>query len=286
MSSRFFRISLIICNFLGILCFKFERNQFRLSKLAVVMNIFVMPVVLFSTILIRNSESIQNKIYITEVLEFESYSTLSIIVVEVMVYVELFTACALSVFNFRQQKLLLNFMNRLAEFSMHLKYQRKFEKLFRRCFSTALGVALFVSIFQFYGFLKVSFLGLLASTVLFYPYMVILGTMTYLKSFELFLVMILKNFKMELKSSNRSRSDSDSYQIMMRKYQKIYEFAEEFNMVFGCQTTILVANMSLTLTLEVNSCFRESLTTDFETFCSFMTSSKLFRNRLQLKFSY
>lgn len=63
--------------------------------------------------------------------------------------------------------------------------------------------------------------------------------MNFMKNVEIFLTVLLKDLKHDLKVfCTNPNYDDQAYQRMLLKYQKIHDLTEEFNKAFGVQMTV------------------------------------------------
>lgn len=242
----------MVFNFCGVLCLKFENGKFKISKLASVLNVIKMPLALLATVLISASETLQTEIFSVGIQELRDYSLFSKIIVMIIVYLEQLSAFALCSVNSWNRESCSNFMNLLTSFQFDVKFQKTFVETTKRNVLFTLVLTAAVASCQFFAAMKPSVLSCLAYMVLIFPYLVLMGFLTFMKTLEIFFTVLLKDFRHDLKAHRETCVDDVVvFQRLLAKHQKIYDLNEAFNKVFGNQVTVMTYCVVVMSTIQV-----------------------------------
>lgn len=257
MSKRVVQNCLLVCNFLGITSLQLSTNeQFELSKSTALLNIIKMPFVLATSLSLSLYLPLRDIAFNTELSELNSYSKFSVLIMMAFVYLDQVTSLILSYLNVYKWKNFADLANRLIKLSVHEKCQQKFLNILTMQIRFIVVLITFIMISQFTACMNMSFASFFFFCILNYSYLVNVGSMTLIKVFGTFLVVLLEDFKGELKSRlMKQELRLENASNMMKTYQNIYELNEEFHKTFGMQMTLLACSITTITTLQVNSNF-------------------------------
>lgn len=280
MSKRVVQNCLRVCNFLGITSLKMNTNkQFEFSKSAALLNIIKTPFVIVTSLSLSFYLPLRDIAFNTELSELDRYSNFSILIMMVFVYLEQVTSLTLSYLNLYKRKNFVELTNRLIILSVNEKCQQKFLNIVTRQIRFIVVLITLIMISQFTACMNMSCASFCFFCILNYSYLVNVGSMTLIKVFGTFLIVLLKDLKAELKAElTKQELSFENASNMLKTYQNIYELNEEFHKTFGMQMTVLACSITTISTLQVNfKFFIQKLNLKFLfPFLSFTTSFKEF----------
>lgn len=243
------RFCVCICNFLSISCMELDDRKWKTSKLRACSNIVKTFLVFLGTIFVWNDKFIRNEIFSEDLLSLKNYSSFSKIIVNVIIYLEplaMLSVCLVNFFGFS------NFTNRLLKLFFGLKCPEKFHKRIYKCILNSLIIGVIILICQFIALVNFSLVSWLAFAFLSYSYLVLLGSMTLIKSFEIIFSTLLEDFRLDLKLTRCDKIfKPEKFRSLIRKYKNIQELNEAFNKLFGLQMTIITCSLISMKTFEV-----------------------------------
>lgn len=266
MSAGLHRLGLFYYNFTSILCLNFENGSYNNSSIQAFFNVLKAPFVFIFVLFVASQRTFNDTIFIKTFINLEEFSKFSRISITVIIVIMQGQVILLGILQVLRKYEIFHFIERASAVSLDKKYAKKFVTLCLKRTLTSNFVLLTISIAQFYGSMRISLLSLAVMVICSYPVIVMFSFVTFVISFESFAIVLLKQFKKDLKNSSTSLNH-EIYFKLSQQYQEIFELIREFKKSFGAQlTTItvlyifcLVFNVSSTLdsfiSYGVSSCF-------------------------------
>lgn len=154
--------------------------------------------------------------------------------------------------NFWRQEKVLNLMMKVKEVRMNAKLLPRLRRMWRREFMLVSCSIAVLQTLAFVSKMKISMLSLVVHMITSIPYNFVVAFLTFIKTFEILFVILLEDFRLNMKSLNQSKLCSRDFEYLTRKYHKIYEMNKEFAKVFGHQITIIVCCITAMIIFQVN----------------------------------
>lgn len=229
-----YRLYLSSFNFFGVFCFTFDNDKLKILHLHEWLNLLKLPIVLILSVLLTSITSWQDEVLNYDIIHLEKYSIFSKKLILVAIYFEQISAFWLCAVNYYYRREILNFVNKTLSNALSDAFREKFRKI---CNREILFFAILTSSLTFVQFLTSTNFkpaSLLAHVIILYPYCAFMAFKCLLKTYEWFFVIMLQDFRNDLEQCE----DAIAYQSLLTKYQKISSLNQDFNNVFGLQTTI------------------------------------------------
>lgn len=244
-------------NFTGLSCLKFSNGVYEISHLSAFINIVKIITCLILIYFVSSSIELQRILFrhvFIVMPDFSYFSKMSINFAAACVH---YFSSVLFIHQFVRRHGMKRFMNNALFRNMNQIYLRRFIRL---CVST-LRLALCTVVVTFIKYLAIinpSFVNFLVYLVYIFPSIIALGFVSFVKNFESYVVVSLQKFDEELKQvtcreARRFYSDIEIYLRFSYKYQKLFDFVNEFNDLFGHQMTIQTNALTIITILLVSS---------------------------------
>lgn len=272
-------------SFLGVLAVKARQKQVKVSKLLAYFNALKPIVVLIFTLVIMNNPTSRRRLMKNDRALSMLYSNFSQILIITTSQINQLTTLLICLTNFWRQNQIRDFLNAVTELKLDEKCSLKFKKFCIRHFTLMTILFLLIAGTQFVTKVNFSLLSSVYFSILLYPYLFMTAFLSFLKMFEYFFTVCLKDFKHALKMYlNKPVLSSSCYHEMMKKHQKMFELCESFNKVFGLQvtlTTCCVSVMTIFQVIHIKNLFAVS-NKKFHHWFSFSKAFKAFKSFYRL----
>lgn len=228
-------------NFSCILFLKVEDSAYKVSSFQTFFNIFKLLVLFGVTILISTQLTIRDEIFkkiIIDMSEYSKFAKFSSHFVIAIVYSSLYSLCFLQFYHRQKVKDLMNMI-----FLINIENGETMKKFRRNCVNDSIAFGIFFSfiyLVQFFSLAKLNFLSILISAVLCYATVIFFGFLSFVKSFENFLVASIKDLKYCVNHSSMIQGNRNVKEVvkLSKKYLKIFYLVEKFNKCFGLQVML------------------------------------------------
>lgn len=246
------RLILPVYTKLGILSIKFNGNSWEISKFHTFFNVFKIFIFhifmfFFSTII-----DFRKSVLKFELTEMNSYSILMRVVIFLVNQVTVMSVSFFCWKNFIKRKAALRMTLLMTEIEISDRADKRFKKRWTRHAILLLFFFFVMSTVQYFFLMKMNLLSLTIYPIFIYPYLIHTSFISFLRTFELWFVVYLSDYNDRLKfhfeKVNFTFSD---YQEMSKRYQKLYEICKAFNSVFGSSVTMLTADLTIVIVLQV-----------------------------------
>lgn len=264
MSTRFSTVSVIMSkdtletifglySFLGILSVSKNKstNRFITSRIHAVFNVLKMPLVLiFGAVTFRNLHLL-NLFFEDNFIRSPRYSDFLKFIVEVtqqIVQVNSFFICMLQ---FLRREQITLFLNHAKELELSPTYKMKLKNIWRKFFVQISSLFMITLIIQYLFRGRITLLSLCGFALFSHSYVVMSSFLSLIKTFEIYFIICLKDFKHRL-SANMRNNDLKIYLELISQYQKIFDISREFNNVFGTQVTSMSCCVTILTIFQVS----------------------------------
>lgn len=134
--------------------------------------------------------------------------------------------------------------------SLRQEYFERYKKAFMKC--NIIGfIVLAVFVFpQYFTTSSFGLIGFATNFVCMYPYYMIFALISFVISFQIFIIESLQEFRYDLK--RESSLPKFSIVKFSMKFQDIYELVEKFRMCFGLSLTLVTCHLILVLIFTVH----------------------------------
>lgn len=246
------RFAVRLYNFVSILCVKEENQVFKVSNFSAICNILKVPFVLIYTVFVFaffNEEMTPERFEYFK--NFSTFSKVSLFFVAMSIFLISFLIAILQVTRRHEMK---DFVNFWMKKSLEQEYFRQYRKTCIKYHVSGLVVFTLFVVPQFFTTTKISLLSMLSNFVFMYPYYMVLGAISFVISFQNFIIESLKEFKQDWDSfSSLHEVTLETYLNASMKYQEIYDFVQQFKRCFGLQLTLITCHMTMVLICTVNN---------------------------------
>lgn len=247
------RYALYFFNFSGVFFFKYEDNRFEISKIAIVWNILATPLAIIFFYFLITASFLQDIIFDIEKLNFDQFSKFSLSLMAVATF---FLHCAVILSGFLQlwkRRELSNLLNEVSELHSLLDdclkekfYNRAMQNILISSFICATNVLIQFSV------LKMSGLSFVVSVVICRPYLVTIGFLACIKTFEAFIVVSNQGFDKNLDALlKKPKFDFDECRRLATNYRRIHRLSEKINNDFEFALTTITCYFTFITTLGV-----------------------------------
>lgn len=239
---------------LGVLSVKVRQKQVEVSKCFAHFNTLKPIVVLIFTLALMRDPTFRRRLMKNDQAMSMLYSNFSKVLIVTTSQINQLTTLLICLTNFWRQHQIRDFLNEAAELKLDDKCALKFKNFWRKHLTLMTILFFLIAGTQFVTKINLSILSSFYFSILLYPYFFITAFLSFLKTFEYFFTVCLKDFKHALQMclSNPVLSSS-SYHELTQKYQKMFELCESFNKVFGLQVTLTTCCVSVMTTFQVNN---------------------------------
>lgn len=239
-------------NLLGISSLKPDVYGWKNSSILAMFHVLKMPLVIVFTVCMINSRIIRNLTYKLNFDEFKSqtpFSKLLIIISVEMVHISSLSICFLE---FSRRKRIEKFINKMCEVTIDDSHAEKLKTRWKNHFRFISSLFLIIALSQFFTKMKFTVFGFISWIILIYPHMMMSSFLSFVKSFEIFFIILLRDFQSEFENGFKTLAlDLQTYQRLLNKYQEIYEVNRDFLEVFGTQLTLMTCCVTGITTLQV-----------------------------------
>lgn len=255
MSKALHRFTLGFYNFTGISCLKFANGAYEISYFAAFVNILKLLLCIVTIFFISSSIEIQRKLFrevIIDIPKFSNFTKMSITFTAAYLH---YISSALLICQLIHRQGMKEFMNNALFFKMNGIYFRRFMRL--SVGSLRLTLFTFVgTVMKYYSIMNPSTINLLVYLVYIYPSIVGLGFVSFVKNFENYVIILLQKFDDDVKlvtsrTPKRFHGDVGIYLKFSEQYQKLFDFVNEFNELFGKQMTYITNSLTVVSVLIV-----------------------------------
>lgn len=254
------RISFIFYNFSGLFALNFDRGTFRISYFQAFLNIAkllsTLSFVAYATILWTTSYNI----FKSALVALPHFSNFSRITLSLSTVFRENIAFFLLILQLTHLRLIKHFMNEALLMTLNEKYLKKFENTCLRHFAILSGFLTVNLVVKYFSVMNPSILSFTIFASYMYPGLTIMSFVSFVKIFENFIVVSLKEFRYDLHQMNHlsklsSCTANEKISKLAVKYDKIFKFVESFADTFGTQLTVVICCMTAVLVFCVRFSF-------------------------------
>lgn len=249
------RLALYFYNFSSILCLKFENRTCKVSKLTTFLNVLKMPSVILLTAFMTFYTPIAEVVFQNNLLAMRNYSMFSKFSLLFVLSLRQLSKLILCILQVLQRHDIGRFMNCASTRFLGGNFARQFEKLFIKNLCVFGSLFTVISFLQYFGAFQISFPSLLAELIICYPNLVQFAFISFVKNVESFIIASLKEFQEDLNEillNPKSKWTTEDAVRLSRRYQEIFNIAEQFNECVGSQITLMTCYFVLMLVLDVS----------------------------------
>lgn len=235
-----------VYSYFGVLSIKFDKNEIKNSRALGIFNILRVFAMWLVLIFVLKSNEFRNLTLKQEMLSSKSFSAFSKNIGVVFGLFLNFTASAVWVMNCIKRKKITNFLDEVHKCPIS---KSKFQVLWTKHSLIVLVSFILINAVQVITKVRFTLLSIGTFILLIQPYLITLGFMSFVKTFEYFFFICLEDFKQYLINSEFQQNDIE----LIRKFKYIYDLNQSFKANFGFQITLTVLGVSSFLTVQV--CF-------------------------------
>lgn len=249
------RINLSLFNFFSILCLKYEKKVFNISKIHSILNLVKLPLALALTFALSISAEFRKEVTRDEIVILENFSVFSIVLMVILSVLVDLTALLICFTQWLNRREIERIFNRASRFLKFLDNNQVAEfriKILKINFVLFILSAWFILLQN--SVLNLTWKALVSGLLIVYPFFVIINFWILLKFSELFFITCLRNYdrKVKIMLNNQSCVSENSETLLLIEHHDLYSLSQQFNKVFGTQITIVTCCVSLMTTLDVN----------------------------------
>lgn len=247
------RLILPLYSYLGILSIKSDKNSgFKTSKFHLVHNALKMPLVLiFSFFLLKNPQYFHG-LHRNVFYHSEDYSIFLKLVTITTTQIVLVNSLYICIAQFVKRNEITKFMNHANKIVLNEECSKELKSVWKKEFAILAILFCFICIVQFTVRFKFTFFAVVAFTILLYSYVIATAFLSFMKTFEVFFFICLKDFKCRLRCDIiKTDFNANTIQDLMTRYQEIYDLNQEFNDIFGSQVTAMTCCFAIKSTSQV-----------------------------------
>lgn len=235
------RSALLFYNYSSVLCLNYESQKYKVSNFKAFCNLCKVPSMLFIIAFTNYIVVLRDEIYLPSFLVLDDYSRLakfSLICIVLLIHVTTFLLCILHVMMRHEIK---NFLNTALDMKLRPKY---FSHFIENCVKDAKflsSVFLFNHVVQYLGTMRLTLWSFLASLLLLFPSVALVGFVSFVKNFENYVAAMLRELKNDVKKIFLQKQNCDVAEFMKLsiKYQKTCDLVIKFSECFGRQLTVI-----------------------------------------------
>lgn len=258
MSKRLGRFAVSFYNFCFIFCLKYENESFEVSKFAIAMNIFRVAVSLGTVYCVIWRPELRKSIFRIDPMETAQFSKFALTSIRVAGILLQVTACFIISANLKRRKGFRNFMNEAIKICLKEKYLKNFIKL---SVYHSVEISIFYSftmVLKCFAMVNQQLIPVLVFILIMYLSSIAFGFICFVKNFENFVVVSLKEIKNDLKDQNNFKhGDETSMLNLSKKHQKLFNLVQQFNETLGFQMTSVICLLNLTIIFSVSRSYRD-----------------------------
>lgn len=236
------KISIYFFNFQGILSFKTRDNSFTISKLMIIFNFILTPVLSFLMGLVSPSTILES--FNLEVFKISSTSMFSLIMITSLnILYSFIAACIIYIQLWKQKKIIVLMQNSVKVFKFsQIDIEHKiYKELRRKSFETLvktwlLGISW--NLMYFIVLMKFNFKSCIIFEISNWNLGVPFYFVAFVNLFFNFFIALLKSFRSKLEHSEINFYE---YEKIVLEYSNIYKLVTEFNNVLGLLLSLSVA---------------------------------------------
>ena len=247
MSSRLQSFALSFYNFSSITALRYENLRYKISTFSTIANCLKIPILCFMIGLLTIHRELLAECLLPTLMKLENFSSFTKISISIITFLPDLFLVYLFISLLVTRKEIKNLLNNSLTFNMTNKYLKTFEKLCIHQSLTLLFVFLMTSIIQYYGSFQFGFIPMIFFIFFLYPTLMIFSFVSFIKTFENFIVASLEEFKDDLiKLSDRDEKlKLKMFQELSWKFRHINNLTEKFNKVCGLQITVFISYLTL-----------------------------------------
>lgn len=243
------RSVLPLYSFLGILSIRNGKNGFQTSSFHAIFNVLKMPLVLaFQLFLVKNPQ-VLSEILRFDIFQSNVYSSFLRFTILIITQIDLANALLICFAQFLKRKKITEYMKRVSNMKIDAAFTKKLRKLWRKQFFIISLLFVITSTIQVLVSSSFTVLSLVVHLFLFLPYLFIASFQSFMKSFEIFFQVFMKDFKYRL---SESMLTDEKVQKLIKRYQEICALNQDFNKIFGAQITSMTCCFALKLSSQVD----------------------------------
>lgn len=236
--------------FVGILPVKEIDQKFQISKVFSVFNLLKMFFVWGFAYFVLSDTDIHKSLMISDMHSMNKYSTFSKVLAVISIELVQTITLAVSFLQFFNRSKIVDFMNQTGDIIVDEFFANRFRCVCKRLIFQNLFNFLVISSIQLLTLFRMSFLSIVSFSILIQPYCLMSAFLSLMKTFEVFIALSLKDFHRHLSLVQLNSKDID-VEVLLLKYQKIYELNLELNKTFGLQVTLTTISVTVLTTIQV-----------------------------------
>lgn len=251
-------LALFFFNISGVFFFKYEDNLFKVSKIAVVWSIVATPLSILFFYFVITAPFLQGVIFDIEKFDLNQFSKLSVGLMVVAIIFLHYSAIGSGFLQLWKRMDLLKLLNEVNELHGLLDDGLK-KSFYNRAIQNILISSLFcaINVLIQFSILKMSAVTFVISFVISRPYLVTIGFLACIKTFESFLVVLMQDFDKNLETFlKKPKFDFDECQRLATNYRRFYRLHVKFNTVFGFALTTITCYYTIITTLIVKNFYK------------------------------
>lgn len=252
MSKVPFRSFFTFYNSTGTLSIKSSNHGLKTATPLALFNVLRIPLVSIFTFFQVTSQELRQAVYKHEFINMEFFSLFTKILLLISSEIIHSTAMLTCIINFWRRAHILRFLQEMFEVTIDDKYVKKLINRWKKDFAIITFIFLTIATLQFLAKLKFVLGSFAVWFLTAQPNIILTSFLSLTKSLERFFVILLKDFKNELrKTLELPTVDFAAYRRLMEKYQKIYNLNRKFRQIFGLQHTLITCCVAAMTTLQV-----------------------------------
>lgn len=255
-------LRLLIKNFniFGISSVIEDGGDLRISNFLALFHFFKMLLTLVFTICVLSLRELRSSIVADSCAELEFLTIFARNLVHLTTLVLQISLLVVGQLQFLKRQKVLNFLKQMREMEVERNLAKKLETQWKKHFAIMILGSCIMLTSQAFTRFKFSIAALTALVVASYPYVLMSSLLSFVKCFEIFLIVLLIDFRKDLeKSLEVAALDFETHQRLMIKYQKIYNLNRDFLQAFGMQLTLTTCCVTTLMLLTVTSTLIEIL---------------------------
>lgn len=256
MAICFTRTTIWLLNTFGFFCFRFDRNRIEVSRLRFAFNTAKGTIPALTFIYFVFNPSLQIYVYGFSFDRIYGFSSFSIKLVLILATLQHFSSVALSFIYLRKTTSVLDFVNRLARFSLQEKLLGKLRRDWTRSCLLMVTVCLTVFFTTLFGIVRIEAKAVLLDISLSWPYFTVSMFILFMKLSETLFLALLNSFKIELETFQETHGQVGLENLKAR-YESIKMLNDEFNVTFEPGMTLVACCASSAATLQVGETIKK-----------------------------
>lgn len=247
MSQVSLRLFLSFYNFAGTLSITNSGENFEISKLRAIFNLVKMLLIGVFCIFFMWSKPLRLLVFRQDVIYANVWSQFTKTLILVTVFLMQGILIYISFTNFIRKKLILNLVKKMSEFSIGNQYSKELDFRWKKNFSCMRSYAI-ITITYFAMNMNFTITSFVCMFTLSHVYWDMACFVSFVKSFEIFLVILLEDFAQEISNASQHKG----YKKLLKKIKKIHNLNMDFHKIFGDGFTLMTCYIIVTMTTRVN----------------------------------